>query len=430
MIGKPGRCFLVFFGVLAAGAMGGRLASAQSSPTSDSAKTDAASAKAAFAAKFEEYKEAIREIESLQARFQTADAATRKKLNEAVTGQIAHTQSLVNAMVDAAIDAYRAAPNDDVQVTNVLIAVARYDVLGRQTGPGQSLSQGAPDKFYPTEGGDQYERAMPIVKLLIDGGAKDKSIYVLGFLCAYMLNDYDLADTYLKKARESGALEEVAMRAARDDREDREAGLYKGLEHLLESCIENLAAYREFWKKEAELRAAEAKADDLPRVKLTTSKGEIVVELFENESPQTVANFLTLVKQGFYNGSPFHRVLPKFMAQGGAKTDQGEGGPGYTIPCECYSTNYRRHFRGTLSMAHKGRDTGNSQFFITFIPTAHLNGRHTAFGRVIEGIEVLGDLQRRSPQHEQQMPPADKILKAEVVRDRGHKYEFQKLPSR
>ena len=109
-----------------------------------------------------------------------------------------------------------------------------------------------------------------------------------------------------------------------------------------------------------------------------------------------MANFFTLVKQGFYNGSPFHRVLPKFMAQGGAKDEEGQGGPGYTIRCECYRPDYRRHFRGTLSMAHAGRDTGNSQFFLTFIPTAHLNGKHTAFGRVIEGMEVLADIQRRS----------------------------------
>jgi cyclophilin family peptidyl-prolyl cis-trans isomerase len=184
------------------------------------------------------------------------------------------------------------------------------------------------------------------------------------------------------------------------------------------------------WAKESKIRAAEATADDLPRVKLTTNKGEIVLELFENEAPQSVANFLTLVKQGFYNGSPFHRVLPKFMAQGGAKDDEGQGGPGYTIRCECYRPDYRRHFRGSLSMAHAGRDTGNSQFFLTFIPTSHLNGRHTAFGRVVEGIEVLADLQRRSTMHQSNPPKADQIITAEVIRDRGHEYKFDKLPDR
>jgi cyclophilin family peptidyl-prolyl cis-trans isomerase len=197
--------------------------------------------------------------------------------------------------------------------------------------------------------------------------------------------------------------------------------------HTMSVCVSKIDEYRDLWAEESAIRAAEAKADNLPRVKLTTTKGAITIELFENEAPQTVANFLTLVKQGFYNGSPFHRVLPEFMAQGGAKTDEGQGGPGYTIKCECYRPDYRRHFRGTLSMAHAGRDTGNSQFFLTFVPTPHLNGMHTAFGRVIDGMEVLGDLQRRSPDHQQPAPKADRIIKAEVIRARDHEYKFDKL---
>jgi cyclophilin family peptidyl-prolyl cis-trans isomerase/Skp family chaperone for outer membrane proteins len=391
---------------------------------------EAQQAKAVFEAKFEEYKTAVREIEKLQAEYQTADAATRKKLSEAMTGQIAHTQSLVNAMVEAAEAAYRAAPNTDQQITNVLVSVAKHYVVGRQIGAGQPSQSDPSDVYYPIDGGDQYERGLPIIKLLIDGGAQNSELYVWGFLCAFMTNDFDLAEKYLAKAKESGAIDAVAMLASRSDQDDPHAGLSKNVERIVSSCMESLDEYRELWKKESEIRATEAKADDLPRVKLTTTKGEIVVELFENETPQAVANFLTLVKQGFYNGSPFHRVLPSFMAQSGAKTDDGAGGPGYTMRCECYKPEYRRHFRGTLSMAHAGRDTGNSQFFLTFVPTPHLNGRHTAFGRVIEGMEVLGDLQHRSTMHEQNPPKADRIIKAEVVRDRGHEYKFEKLGGR
>jgi cyclophilin family peptidyl-prolyl cis-trans isomerase len=270
---------------------------------------------------------------------------------------------------------------------------------------------------------------MPIIKLLIDGGAQNNELYVWGFLAAFMTNDYELADKYLEKAKETGAIDALVTMAGRSDQSDPQAGLNKNLGHLVESCAASLPEYKELWTKESAIRAAEAKANDLPRVKFTTTKGEIVVELFENEAPQTVANFLTLVKAGFYDNSPFHRVLPGFMAQGGAKTDEGQGGPGYTIRCECYKPDYRRHFRGTLSMAHAGRDTGNSQFFLTFVPTPHLNGRHTAFGRVIEGMEVLGDLQHRSTQHERNPPKADRIIKAEVIRDRGHEYKFEKLSS-
>jgi cyclophilin family peptidyl-prolyl cis-trans isomerase len=392
---------------------------------------DAAHAKATFQAKFDEYKAAIREIEKLQADFQTADAEQRKKLNEELTGKVAHTQSIVGAMVEAAEAAYRAAPNADPQITDVLVAVAKHYVIGRQIGPGVPMPGNQQDVYYPIDGGDQYERALPIIELLIDGGAPNTELYVWGLMSAFMTNDYDLATAYLEKAKENGALEAVFRAAARGDERDPQAGLNKNVEHLVSVCAANLEQYKELWAKESAIRAAEKKADDLPRVKLTTTKGEIVVELFENEAPQAVANFLTLVKQGFYNGSPFHRVLPGFMVQGGAKTDDGEGGPGYTIRCECYKPDYRRHFRGTLSMAHAGRDTGNSQFFLTFIPTAHLNGRHTAFGRVIEGMEVIGDLQHRSAMHQgARAPKADRIIKAEVIRDRGHEYKFEKLGDR
>jgi cyclophilin family peptidyl-prolyl cis-trans isomerase len=195
-----------------------------------------------------------------------------------------------------------------------------------------------------------------------------------------------------------------------------------------------LRQYRVWWSAESKLRAAEAKADDLPRVKFTTTKGEISLELFENEAPQTVANFLTLVKQGHYDGSPFHRVIAKFMAQGGAKNDDGSGRLGYSIRGEASKPNYRRHFRGSLSMGllPGNPDSGGAQFFLTVVPTPHLDGEHTVFGRVIEGIEVVADLTRREPtgdpQQDAALPEPDRILKAEVLRDRGHDYSFDKLP--
>ncbi len=284
------------------------------------------------------------------------------------------------------------------------------------------------DVYYPIDGGDQYERALPIIKLLIDGGAKDRELYVWGFLCAFMTNDYDLAKTYLAKVKETGALQPIADAVSRGDKATPQAGLMKNVLQTVSVGFNNLDEYRELWAKESKIRAAEAKANDLPRVKLTTTKGEITLELFENQAPQTVANFLTLVKQGFYNGSPFHRVLPEFMAQGGAKTDDGTGGPGYNIRDEVDRPDYRRHFRGSLSMANTGEpNSGSSQFFLTFIPTPHLNGRHTVFGRVLSGIEVLGDLQHRSPMHEANPPKPDRILKAEVIRERPHEYKFEKL---
>jgi cyclophilin family peptidyl-prolyl cis-trans isomerase len=421
-------CVLVVVSIPIVGVTG---TSALAEKKAGAAPSEAEQARAAFDAKFAEYKTAIREIEKMQAEFQTADSETRKKLNEQITGHIAQTQSVVNDMVEAAEAAYRAAPNKDADITAVLTAVARHYIVGRQVGPGQPSHSDPSDVYYPMDGGDQYERGLPIVKLLLDGKDPNTELYVWGFLCAFMTNDYDLAETYLNKAKETGAIDALDLASSHDDHKDPQAGMSKNLYQLVRTCVQNFDDYRILWKKEAEIRAAEAKADDLPRVKLTTTKGEIVVELFENEAPQTVANFLTLVKQGYYSGSPFHRVLPMFMAQAGAKTDEGQGGPGYTIHDECNKPNFRRHFRGTLSMAKTAQpDSGSSQFFLTFVPTPHLNGRHTAFGRVIEGIEVLGDLQRRSTMHETDPPKADKIIKAEVVRERPHEYTFEKLPEK
>ncbi len=124
---------------------------------------------------------------------------------------------------------------------------------------------------------------------------------------------------------------------------------------------------------------------------IETEKGNIVLELFEKDAPKTVANFEKLIKQGFYDGLTFHRVLPNFVIQGGCPKGNGTGGPGYTIKCETKG-NPRKHGKGALSMAHAGKDTGGSQFFITHSPQPHLDGVHTVFGQVIEGMEVVNKI--------------------------------------
>ena len=181
--------------------------------------------------------------------------------------------------------------------------------------------------------------------------------------------------------------------------------------------------------RELAIRCAEAAADDLPRVKLVTSKGDIVLELFENEAPDTVGNFISLVESDYYDGLTFHRVLENFMAQGGDPKGDGTGGPGYTIYCECYKSDYRRHFPGSLSMAKTAaRDTGGSQFFLTFVRTGQLDGKHTVFGRVIDGMDVVNSLQRINPDDRSGLakPEPDKIISAEVLRKRDHEYVAKK----
>ncbi|NMM54074.1 peptidylprolyl isomerase [Paenibacillus aquistagni] len=125
----------------------------------------------------------------------------------------------------------------------------------------------------------------------------------------------------------------------------------------------------------------------MKKAKIELEKGGLVViELFEKEAPGTVANFEKLANEGFYNGLNFHRVIPGFVAQGGCPSGTGTGGPGYTIKCET-AGNPHKHVKGALSMAHAGKDTGGSQFFICFDAFPHLDGVHTVFGQVIEGVE-------------------------------------------
>ncbi|WP_078391268.1 peptidylprolyl isomerase [Shouchella patagoniensis] len=115
---------------------------------------------------------------------------------------------------------------------------------------------------------------------------------------------------------------------------------------------------------------------------------KLVIEFYDDAAPGHVENFETLANKGFYNGLTFHRVIPGFVAQGGCPSGNGTGGPGYTIKCETEG-NPHKHVAGTLSMAHAGKDTGGSQFFIVHEPQPHLDGVHTVFGQVVEGLDSI-----------------------------------------
>ena len=149
-----------------------------------------------------------------------------------------------------------------------------------------------------------------------------------------------------------------------------------------------------------------SKAKDYKKAIIKTEKGDMTLELFANEAPQTVCNFANLAKEGFYKNLTFHRVIPNFVVQAGCPYGNGIGGPGYEIECEC-DNQENKHLRGTLSMAHAGRDTGGSQFFITHSPQPHLDRVHTVFGQIDEkdekSLEVLDSIRA-----------GDKILDIEI----------------
>lgn len=145
----------------------------------------------------------------------------------------------------------------------------------------------------------------------------------------------------------------------------------------------------------------------MKKATIYTEKGNMSVEFYDKDAPNTVKNFCDLAEKGFYNGLSFHRVIPNFVIQGGCPEGTGSGGPGYKIKCELTGGN-QYHDRGVLSMAHAGRDTGGSQFFVCHsrANTAHLDKNHTCFGKVVDGLEVIDAIRE-----------GDEIIKIEVIEE-------------
>jgi cyclophilin family peptidyl-prolyl cis-trans isomerase len=143
-----------------------------------------------------------------------------------------------------------------------------------------------------------------------------------------------------------------------------------------------------------------------------TEKGDITIELFPKDAPVTVNNFVFLAREGYYDGVTFHRVIPGCMAPGGDPTGTGSGGPGYSFKDEFSD---RKHETGTVSMANAGPHTNGSQFFICYAPQRHLDGRHTIFGRVTEGMDVVRQLRERDPGRDRQ--PGDTILGIDIIEE-------------
>lgn len=156
-----------------------------------------------------------------------------------------------------------------------------------------------------------------------------------------------------------------------------------------------------------DLKIYEINQSELAKFKfavIKTEKGDMNLELFGDEAPQAVTNFASLANDGFYKGLNFHRVIPNFVIQGGCPYGTGTGGPGWRIKCECVGQKHR-HLRGTLSMAHAGRDTGGSQFFVCHSPQPHLDGVHTVFGQIVDeaSLAVLDSIRQ-----------GDKIVNIEI----------------
>ncbi|GHT27368.1 hypothetical protein FACS18942_06570 [Planctomycetales bacterium] len=359
-----------------------------------------------FMDKFDAYSKNIAKLNALKIEFQTAQPERQVQIQDEYTKLYNEGKSLTKELLTTGLDAFNEAPNRNPFVSNFIYNLISWEFFR-----------------------DNYEVSYNIFKQTAAKGVAEEATvyYVYGAYSALITMNLDDAEKWLKIARDSGDLKKFY---------DELGSSKTGQQQLdtLRSLEERVPEFRKNWAKELEIRKAEKEAGEkdaaqkLPRVELKTNKGTIVIELFENEAPNTVANFVSLVEKGFYNGVVFHRVLPMFMAQGGDPTGTGMSGPGYNIDCENKGTNARKHFRGSLSMAHAGPNTGGSQFFLTFVPTYFLDREtrppgHTVFGSVVEGIDVLADIQRIDPSDEEKIIPIpDKIVEAKVLNKRNHEY--------
>jgi peptidyl-prolyl cis-trans isomerase B (cyclophilin B) len=293
----------------------------------------------------------------------------------------------------------------------------------------QAVAKGSPDDrgallllARATTEANQFEKACDVYKQLVEKLPKEetKAEPEKRYPGASDASDADVANDSPEVIRGEYAM---ALFCANRMAEAKEAFAAVGdTKKLGPQLVQRLRTYKpetlaEKWVEEQKARESDAKKGDNPVVVLETERGAITLELFEDTAPNTVANFLYLGENGFYNGTCFHRVLPGFMAQGGDPTGSGLGSCGWNVKDELAS-NPRLHWRGTLSMANTGRpDTGNSQFFICHEPTPHLNGKHTVFGRVTAGQEIVDALEVR-----------DVIKKFTVVGKRSHDYKPEEIP--
>ncbi len=338
------------------------------------------SAVATFQKAQEAYKKAIQEVKKLQKQYVALSTTEEQKeeIGENLEKYAEYVSKMYPKLLDLAEKAWLEAPSRDPEMLRFIVEVLEIRLVT-----------------------EEYERAQKILDGLFAQNIPEilPEIYDVAGETAFMLNQFEQAGRYFALAEQNKTLSERSTAFKND-----------------------LPYYRAAWGKEEILRQREKKENNLPRVRLETTKGPIVLELYENEAPNTVANFVYLVEKGFYDGLYFDSVIPGFCAESGRSMENPDGGPGYAIRDEYDTANARNHYRGTLSMSNSGPNTAGSRFFISLTPMRELDGKFVVFGRVIEGMEVLSELQRIDPANPDPMAEMDQIERASVIRKRDHKY--------
>lgn len=333
----------------------------------------------------------------------------RKALRKEFDGKFEAAEKKYDQVIDAAVFAYARNPEQNRDLEIFLLQTLHYFMTR-----------------------DMYEDAQKMSQILLSQKINNPLVIRAAAESAMYTGDYDVARTYIEKIKELGLLTDYQFQ---------------------ESDFRYVDLFEKFWNREKEMRKLDERKGDCPRVIFYTTKGEIELLLFEDQAPNTVANFIFLVEKGYYTKLDFHRVISGFMAQGGGeeqlkdidlKTLQCKvrrGGPGYTILDETpkfdmekrdFPEDARFHWRGSISMAKTDEaNSAGSQFFIMLTPRLQQNGTYTVFGRVIRGMDVVCRLARRDPGSvisRSQLPQADKIIEAKVVYKRDHKYSPNIIP--
>lgn len=343
-----------------------------------------------FEQQLTEFREFIKGCRDLMIKFHLTTAANEtESVTKEFLAAIDKGRGMYSQLIATAVEEYSAAPTKESKLGEFLFGV---------------LTRGCAE--------DRYEGLVDVGLALNKAGYKGQRLDQYIATAAIAVHQYDLAKPYLDKVFSQPI----------DPEKNKEAvalyGYYQGLEQI-----------KALWQEELKSQAADSAGEPLPKVKLLTTKGEIVIELFENQAPETVGNFIKLVEDGFYKGILFHRVIEHFMAQTGCPNGDGTGDAGYSIVGEHGKSGARKFFRGTVGMAlANGPNTGGSQFYICMLPQPQLNDDYVAFGRVISGIDVLSDLVRvdKSSSEKKEKAateaPPDEIMSAEVIFKRNHPY--------
>lgn len=345
----------------------------------------------AFQEKFAEYQQTAEQISKLQEEFEkAARAGEQDKVKEIQTKALTlmkQAETTFMATVPLAKEAYNVSDGQNEELNQFMLVYANYLLTV-----------------------DNYDDAYKMFAQFLSKGMhkKNPEVFEMAGVSAFGSNRFAAAEKCFNYAKQT------------------KTPLSRQATAYAESITEY---YTQEWARELKLQQRDAQANNLPQVLIRTSVGDMVVELFENEAPNTVANFITLVESGYYNGLIFHRVLPGFMAQGGCPKGDGTGGPGYTIPEEYTKEGARYHFRGSLAMARSmDPNSAGSQFYITFLPNQSLDKNYTVFGRVIEGMPTLSNIERIDPERPYAGQAPSKIIEMKVLRKQNTDYsKFKKM---